>query len=86
VKPLAVATLGEEESNTVGCGYQRLLKRAVFEQDFLLFVILGRQSIRLWEERRVSTRSTVLKPCPEIVDSVRLTNFSDCKSFGRRPI
>jgi integrative and conjugative element protein (TIGR02256 family) len=48
--------------------WNRVLKRAVYEQAFLLFVIVGRRSIHLWEGRRVGTRSTALEPCPEVVD------------------
>jgi len=43
--------------------WNRVLKQAVYEQDFLLFAIVGRDSVALWEGRLVG-RSTTLHSCP----------------------
>lgn len=43
--------------------WNRVLKRAVYEQDFLFFVIVGRKSIGLWEGRRTGKSSTSLQLC-----------------------
>jgi integrative and conjugative element protein (TIGR02256 family) len=48
--------------------WNRVLKRAVYEQDFLLFAIVGRESIGIWEGRRIGRGSTALHQCPAAVD------------------
>ena len=48
--------------------WNRVVKRAVYEQDFLLFAIVGRRSIGVWEGRRIGRRSTALHQCPAAID------------------
>lgn len=48
--------------------WNRVLKRAVYEQDFLLFAIVGRRSIAPWEGR-LSDRSATLHACPVTDDN-----------------
>lgn len=44
--------------------WSRVLKEAVYEQDFLLFAIVGRRSIRLWEGFRERSGRTSVYACP----------------------
>lgn len=50
--------------------WNRVLQRAVYEQDFLLFAIVGRRSIAIWEGRRAGRRSTALDPCPAALSTI----------------
>ena len=49
--------------------WNRVVKRAVYEQAFLLFAIVGRRSIGVWEGRRIGRSSTALHACPAVVDN-----------------
>jgi integrative and conjugative element protein (TIGR02256 family) len=43
--------------------WSRTLERAVYEQDFLLFAIVGRKSLCLWEGRRAGRRNRRIVAC-----------------------
>ena len=50
--------------------WSRTLRRATYEQDFLLFAIVGQQSIAIWEGRHVGRRSTVLERCAPVANAL----------------
>ena len=50
--------------------WSRTLQRATYEQDFLLFAIVGQQSIAIWEGRHVGRRSTVLERCAPVANAL----------------
>jgi len=53
-----------EDDPTPSCidkrNWRKIVRRAKFEQDFLLFLIVGRKEIRLWELRKTESEPTLL--------------------------